>query len=105
MITKLIPFIDKIGKVCVNSYMKSLNVTYIAIIDCGDSLNHTYGTIHFTWDFNNGKIFTTSLNTITTTYQSIGTYEFSVFVSNNVSQKNYTGHISVDTGIINSSNA
>ena len=105
MITKLIPFIDRIGKVCVNSYVKSLNVTYIAIIDCGDSLNHTYGTIQFTWDFNNGKSFTTSLNTVTTAYQSMGTYKFSVFASNNVSQKNYTGQIFVGTGIINNSNA
>ena len=82
-----------------NTYVNSLTVTYIAIIDCKASLDHTYGTVQYVWDFGNGKSSTTLQNTIINTYQSTGTYNFSVFASNNVSQKIYAGQIYVDTGI------
>ena len=91
-------FIDKIDKICVNTYVKSFTVTYVVIIDCGASSNHTYGTIQYLWDFNNGKNITTSLTTIITTYQFTGVYNFSLLASNNVSQKSYTGQIYIGTG-------
>ena len=87
--------------------MKLLTVTYIVIIDCGASSDHTYGTIQYIWDFNNGKNITASLSTIITTYQSTGVYNFSLLASNNVSQKSYTGQIYVDASkyIVYKSNA
>ena len=100
-------FIDKINKICVNTYVKSFTVTYIVIIDCGASSNHTYGNIQYIWDFNNGKNITTSLSTVITTYQFTGVYNFSLLASNNVSRKKYAGQIYIDTGryVVNNSNA
>ena len=91
-------FIDKINTICVNTFVKSLTVTYLIIINCGASSDHTYGTIQYIWDFNNGKNITTSLTTIITTYQFTGVYNFSLLASNDVSQKSYTGQIYVDAG-------
>ena len=78
--------------------MKSLIVTYIAIIDCEAPSDHIYGTIQYTWDFDKNWNVTTYLTTVTAKYESMGTYNFSVFASNNVSQKSYTGQINIYTG-------
>lgn len=82
-----------------NSYVQSLNVTFIAIIDCGASIDHMYGAIQYTWDFGNDVIKMTSSPLITHAYQFKGTYNFSVLASNNVSQINYTGQVHIETGI------
>ena len=79
--------------------MNSLTVTYVAIIDCEASLDHTYGTIQYTWDFDKNWNVATYLTTVTAKYESMGTYNFSVFASNDVSQKSYTGKITINTGI------
>ena len=99
MITKYPSFIDKINGICVNTYVQLLSVTFIAIIDCGVSSDNSYGAIQYTWDFGNGNIITTSINTITTIYQSTGAYNFSVFASNNVSESSSTGQIHIKTGL------
>ena len=93
-------YVDKIDTVCVNTFFQSLHVTFIAIIDCGSHINNVYGNILYTWDFGNGNSTTTYLSSVTTVYQSNGTYSVSVVTSNNVSQAKYTGQINVESGMV-----
>ena len=83
---------------CVNANVQSLIVTFIAIIDCEASSDKFYGVIQYTWKFGNGKNVTTYIPSASTKYQSMGTYTFSVLVSNNVSESNYTEEINITTG-------
>ena len=91
--------------VCVNANVQSLIVNFIAIIDCEVSSDKSYGAIQYTWKFGNGKNVTTYIPSAYTEYQSMGMYTFSVLVSNNVSERNYTGQIHITTGIVNSINS
>ena len=86
-------------------YVQSLSVTFIAIINCGAASDKSCGVIQYTWKFGNGNNVTTCIPSVSTTYQSMGTYTFSVHVSNNVSESNYTGQIHIRTGIVNSINS
>ena len=80
-------------------FIHSLTVTFVATIDCEDSTNHiNYGSIQYTWDFGNNKNLKTSLSSVTTVYQSKGTWNFTVVASNNVSQVNYTGQVHTESG-------
>ena len=83
-----------------NTYIQSLSVTFIAIIDCGASSDNSYGDIQYIWNLGNGKNVTTSINVVNVIYQSTGTYNFSVLASNNVSHSSYTGQIHIKTGIV-----
>ena len=83
------------------TFVQSFSVTFIAIIDCEASSDKSYGAIQYTWNFGNGNNVTTYFSSVSTTYQSIGTYSFSVLASNNVSESSYTGQIHIKTGIAN----
>ena len=81
-------------------YAQFLNVTFVAVIDCGAPTNYMYGTILYTWNFGNSKSTRTYSSSATTVYQSKGTYNFSLFASNIVSQTNYTGQVHVESGMV-----
>ena len=91
-------FIDNISTVCVQHYEQSLSVTFIAFIDCGASSDKSYGVIQYTWNFGNGNNVTSYFSSVSTTYQFMGTYNYFVLVSNNVSKSSATGQIHIGTG-------
>ena len=94
-------FAGNISTICVHHYVQSLSVTFIAFINCGGASEKSYGVIQYTWNFGNGKNVTTYIPSASITYQSMGTYNFSVLVSNNVSESNYTEEINITTGTVN----